>query len=296
MTLFKGAITALVTPFKNGKVDYETFAALIERQIEAGIHGLVPCGTTGECPTLSHEEHIALIRVCAEAADGRVPVIAGTGSNSTDEAIYLTEAAQRTGADGALLVTPYYNKPSQEGMYRHFKAIHDATDIPLVLYNIPGRSAVDMADETILRLSRLERITGIKDATGDLARPASIRGLVKENFALISGEDATALAFNIQGGCGCISVTSNVAPAQTAAVQDAFLRGDIAKAVKLDTELQKLHKAMFCAPSPAPAKYALSRLGLCAEDVRLPLTPPDAQAREKIDAALERSGMAGLAA
>lgn len=291
MQLFKGAITALITPFKNGAVDVETFSALIERQIESGVHGLIPCGTTGECPTLSHEEHVTLIRACVEASDERVPVIAGTGSNSTAEAIYLTKAAQNAGADGAMLATPYYNKPSQEGMYRHFKAIHDATDIPIMLYNIPGRSVVDLQDGTLLRLARLERIVALKDATADLARPAKIRHLLKDDFSLLSGEDATAVAFNVQGGCGCVSVTANVVPSRVAAVQDAFLRGDIAKAARLDGELQLLHEVMFCAPNPSPAKYAMSRLGLCSDELRLPMMPAEAQAKERIDVALERSGI-----
>lgn len=293
MPLFKGAFTALITPFKDGAVDADCFAALVERQIEAGIHGVIPSGTTGECPTLTHDEHITLIRLCVEVSDGRVPVVAGTGSNNTQEAIELTQAAQDAGADGAMLCTPYYNKPSQEGMFRHFKAVHDATNLPIMLYNIPGRSVVDMDDSTILRLSRLERIVALKDATGDLARPSLLAPSLKDGFALLSGEDATAVAFNVQGGTGCVSVTSNIVPAQVAAAQDAFLRGDIAKAVRIDAELQLLHSAMFCSPSPGPAKYALSRLGLCSEDVRLPMTPPEAQARERIDAALERSGVIG---
>jgi 4-hydroxy-tetrahydrodipicolinate synthase len=289
--MFKGAITAIVTPFKNGEVDYDRFGALIERQIASGIQGLVPAGTTGECPVLSHKEHNAVIAACVEAAAGRVPVIAGTGSNCTDEAVELTRHAEEAGADAALVIVPYYNKPSQEGMYAHFKAVHDATSLPIVLYNVPGRCAADLKDETVVRLAALPRIVGIKDASASLERPAFLRNALGAGFVQLSGEDATALAFNLQGGTGVISVTANVAPRQVAEAQKAFLAGDVAGAVAVDKPLQALHAAMFCCPSPAPAKYALSRLGLCREELRLPLVPPGEAERRRVDAAMEAAGL-----
>lgn len=268
---FKGIYTALITPFANGKVDEKAFAAFVDWQISEGVHGLVPCGTTGESPTLTHEEHNRVIDLCIEVAKGRVPVMAGTGSNSTDEAIMMTRHAQKSGAAGALIVSPYYNKPNQEGLYQHFKAIHDATDIPLIVYNIPGRSVVNITDDTLARLSELPRIAGVKDATGDLARICTLRTKMNKKLQLLSGEDMTAVAFNVSGGQGCISVSSNIAPRACAEVQNACLKGDYATALKLHDALVPLHSIMFCDTSPMPVKFAASAQGRCKPDLRLPL-------------------------
>jgi len=269
--MFQGIYTALITPFKDGKVDEKAFQSFVEWQVNEGVQGLVPCGTTGESPTLSHEEHNRVIDLCVEVAAGRVKVMAGTGSNSTDEAIMTTLHAKKAGADGALVVAPYYNKPTQEGLYQHFKAIHDAVDLPLVIYNVPGRSVVNIADETIVRLAELKNIVGLKDATGDLARVPTLRSKLKTPIDLLSGEDITAVAFNVSGGVGCISVSSNVVPKACAAVQAATLAGDYAKANQLQDALVALHNIMFCETSPAPVKYAASLLGKCTPDLRLPL-------------------------
>jgi len=266
-------MTALVTPFRDSKVDEEAFQAFVEWQIEQGTHVLVPVGTTGESPTLSHEEHKRVVEMCTEAASGRVPVIAGAGSNSTDEAIEFTRHAKEAGADAALSVCPYYNKPSQEGMYLHFKAIAEAVDIPIVIYNIPGRSIVDMTVETITQLSKLTNIVGVKDATADLARPLAGRMAMGDEFCQLSGEDATVAAFLAQGGHGCISVTSNVAPKQCAELHTAWQKGDIAKFINLRDLLMPLHDAMFCEPNPTPAKYGVHLLGKCLPDARLPVAP-----------------------
>ncbi|MBM3507724.1 MAG: 4-hydroxy-tetrahydrodipicolinate synthase [Alphaproteobacteria bacterium] len=289
--MFSGSIVALVTPFKNGGIDEKAFQELVDWQVTEGTHGLVPCGTTGESPTLSHAEHHRVIELCIEAADGRVPVIAGTGSNSTDEAIDLTRHAKKAGADGALLVTPYYNKPTQEGMYQHFKAIHDAVDLPLVLYNIPGRSVVNLSAETLERLARLKNIVGIKDATGDIARVSATRLLLGPKFCQLSGEDATALGFNAHGGHGCISVTANVAPSLCARFQTATLTGDWKEALALQDRLMPLHSALFLETSPAPVKYAVSLLGRGSAEVRLPLVGPTEGTREKVRAAMMAAGV-----
>ena len=269
--MFQGIYTALITPFSNGKIDEKAFQSFVEWQISEGVHGLVPCGTTGESPTLSHEEHNRVVAMCIEVAKGRVPVMAGTGSNSTEEAIMMTRHAKKAGADGALIVAPYYNKPTQEGIYQHYKAIHDAVEIPIVIYNIPGRSTINITDDTLARLSALPNIVGVKDATGDLARPYTLRAIQKKKLALLSGEDMTAVAFNASGGQGCISVTSNIMPKRCAEVQEACLSGDYAKALKLHDTLVALHNVMFCETSPAPVKFAASLLGKCKPDVRLPL-------------------------
>ncbi len=269
--MFQGVFTALVTPFAGSKVDEKAFQELVQWQIAEGIHGLVPCGTTGESPTLSHEEHNRVVALCVEAAAGRVPVMAGTGSNSTEEAITLTRHAKEAGADGALIVAPYYNKPSQPGLYAHYKAIHDAVDIPIVIYNIPGRSGINITDDTLAKLADLPRIVGLKDATGDLARPYTLRAKLKKNLSLLSGEDMTAVAFNASGGVGCISVSSNVAPRACAAVQNACLKGDYARALALHDPLVMLHDVMFIETNPVPVKFALSLMGKCAPDLRLPL-------------------------
>ena len=272
--MFQGIYTALITPFKDGGVDERAFQDFVEWQIGQGVHGLVPCGTTGEAPTLSYEEHKRVIALCVETAKGRAKVLAGTGANSTEEAIMLTRYARQAGAEGALIVAPYYNKPMPEGLYQHFKAIHDAVDIPIVLYNVPGRTGINMSDEVIARLARLPRIVGVKDASGDLARPYTLRALAGEKFIQLSGEDMTAVAFNASGGAGCISVTSNIAPAACAAVQEACLRGDYAEALRLHDALVPLHAAMFCETSPSPVKYAASLLGRASAELRLPLLPP----------------------
>jgi 4-hydroxy-tetrahydrodipicolinate synthase len=255
------------------------------------VHGLVPSGTTGESPTLSHDEHERVIRLCLEANDKKLPVIAGTGSNSTKEAVRLSQSAQKMGVDGVLLVNPYYNKPTSDGLYAHFKSVHDATDIPILLYNIPGRSAIDLGDDLIARLIELPRIVGVKDATGDLARVASLRQKVGKDACLLSGEDMTAIAFNAMGGHGCISVTSNIAPALCANMQNAWMEGDIMRAQSLHHQLVDLHDAMFMETSPAPAKYAASLLGLCEETVRLPLVPPGGSTKTAICKAMQALGL-----
>ncbi len=251
-------------------------------QVEQGVHGLVPCGTTGESPTLTHEEHNRVIDICIEVAAGRVPVMAGTGSNSTDEAIMTTRHAKEAGADGALIVAPYYNRPTQEGLYLHFKAIHDAVDLPIIVYNIPGRSGVNITDDTLARLSQLPRIAGVKDATGDLARVPTLRRRAKKSLQLLSGEDMTAVAFNASGGQGCISVSSNIMPKECALVQEACQRGDYAGALALHETLTELHEIMFCETSPAPVKFAASLMGKCLPDLRLPLAPLSDDSQKRV--------------
>jgi 4-hydroxy-tetrahydrodipicolinate synthase len=292
--MFRGSIAALITPFgADGKVDEGAFQGFVDWQIQEGTHGLVPCGTTGESPTLSHAEHERVIELCIEVAKGRVPVIAGTGSNSTAEAISLTRRAQQAGADGALIVTPYYNKPTQEGLYQHYKAVHDATDLPIIIYNIPGRSVVDMSVATMARLAELPRIVGVKDATADLARPLRTRVEIGADFCQLSGEDATATAFLAQGGVGCISVTANVAPALCAQVQDAWAAGDLPQMGALRDRLMPLHHALFVETSPAPIKYAVSLLGRCREDLRLPLVPVSEATRKLVREAMTVAGVLG---
>ncbi len=292
--MFKGSYTALITPFKKGKVDEKSFISLVEWQIKEGTHGLVPCGTTGESPTTNHEEHNRVIELCVKAARGKVPVMAGTGSNSTDEAIMMTKHAEKVGADAALIVSPYYNKPTPEGIYQHFKAIHNATKLPIFIYNIPGRSVINMSDDLIARLAELKRIVGIKDATGDLSRPLTLNmklGKKKSSFLQFSGEDATAVAFNSQGGVGCISVTANIAPRLCSEMQEASIKGDIKKALKINEKLMPVHQAMFLETSPGPVKYAASLLGLCAPDLRLPLVQPTSETKQKIEKALRVAGL-----
>ena len=290
--LFKGSIPALVTPFRKGKVDEEAFRALVERQIAAGTHGVVACGTTGEASTLSHEEDMAVVELCVKTVAGRVPVIAGTGSNSTAEAIGLLKHAKKVGAHAALIVNPYYNRPSQDGVYAHYKTLTEAVQLPIFLYNVPGRTGSDMGVELVARLSQLPNVIGIKDASADLSRVARHTALCKGGFIQISGEDPSAVAFNAQGGVGCISVTANVAPAQCAKMQEATLRGDYAEARRINDTLARLHRAMFLEPSPAPAKYALSLLGLCENELRLPLVPVQNQAvKDEIRAAMQEAGV-----
>lgn len=285
---FKGVYTALITPFKDGKVDEKAFQSFVEWQIAEGVHGLVPCGTTGESPTLSHDEHNRVVALCVEVAKGKVPVMAGTGSNSTDEAIMMTQYAKKAGADAALIVAPYYNKPTQEGIYQHYKAIHDAVDLPIVIYNIPGRSVINITDETLARLSELPNIAGVKDATGDLARVYTLRAKMKRPLQLLSGEDMTAIAFNASGGQGCISVTSNIMPRLCAQVQEACLAGDYAKALALHEPLVALHNVMFCETSPSPVKFAASLMGKCQPDVRLPLVQLGQESQKTIADVLKK--------
>lgn len=285
--MFKGSMTALITPFKNGNLDEEALARFVDWQISEGTHGLVPTGTTGESPTLDYDEHKRVIEITIDVARKRVPVMAGTGSNSTDEAIELSTHAQKAGADALLIVTPYYNKPTQEGLYQHFKAVHDATDLPIIIYNIPPRSVVDMTIETMKRLAELPRIVGVKDATADLARPLRTRVEIGADFLQFSGEDATVGAFMAQGGHGVISVASNIAPRLMSDWVKAFAAGDMAAYARLRDRLLPLHLALFCETSPQPAKYALSKLGFGSDFVRLPLVPASANARARIDAALQ---------
>ncbi len=294
MTAFSGSFTALITPFSGedaGTVDAESFQELVDWQISEGSHGLVPCGTTGESPTLSHAEHRQVIELCVEAAAGRVPVMAGTGSNSTAEAVELTRHAERAGADAVLVVTPYYNKPTQEGLYRHFEAIHDVTGLPIFIYNIPGRSIVDMSVETMARLAALPNIAGVKDASNDLARPTQTRLAINGDFAQFSGEDGTAAAFLAQGGHGCISVTANVAPGLCARMQDAWRSRDLDVFNETRDRLMPLHDALFVETSPTPVKYAAARLGLSRETVRLPLAPLSEAGRRSVDKALAGLGL-----
>jgi 4-hydroxy-tetrahydrodipicolinate synthase len=288
---FSGSFTALVTPFQDGKIDEEALRVHVERQIEQGTHGLVPVGTTGESPTLSAEEHKKVVEICVNQTRGRIPVMAGAGSNATAEAIEFACHAEKAGADAVLVVTPYYNKPSQEGMYQHYKAINDAIGLPIIIYNIPPRSVVDMSVETMARLYELKNIVGVKDATANLARVSLQRQAMGPDFIQLSGEDATAIGFNAQGGCGCISVSSNVAPRLCAELQVATLAGDYKKALLLQDRLMPLHNAMFVEPNPAPAKYALSLLGLMKDDVRLPLTALSSAAHPIIRRALQQVGL-----
>src|SRR5512134_1185710 len=289
--MFRGSITALITPFKKGAVDEKAYQEFIDWQIKEGSHGLVPCGTTGESPTLTHDEHNRVIDLCIEVAKGRVPVMAGTGSNSTDEAIMTTRHAKAAGADAVLVVTPYYNKPTQEGLYQHFKAINDAVDIPIIIYNIPGRSVVDMSVETMKRCYGLRNVIGVKDATANLARTSQQRLAMGRDFIMLSGEDATALGFMAHGGHGCISVVSNIAPRLCADFQEACLAGDFRKALELQDRLMPLHDAMFCEANPGPVKYAAWRLGLCSAETRLPLVPLSEAAKKQVDAALVGLGL-----
>jgi len=289
--MFKGSFPALVTPFTNGAVDWDTLKKLVEWHIEQGSNGIVPVGTTGESPTLSHEEHNRVIEEVVKAAAGRVPVIAGAGSNATAEGIELIRHAEAAGADAALVVTPYYNKPTQRGMVAHFTAMHDASSLPIIIYNIPGRSVVDMSPETMGELAKLPRVIGVKDATGDLSRVAKQRLTCGPDFVQLSGEDATALGFNAMGGVGCISVTANVAPKLCAEMQAATLAGDYVTAMEYQDKLMPLHIAIFLEPGVAGAKYAMSKLGLCAAEVRLPLTELGDATKARIDAAMAHAGL-----
>lgn len=289
--MFKGSIPALVTPFKDGQVDMDALKKLVDWHIAEGSSGLVPVGTTGESPTLSHEEHHAVVEAVVKFAAGRVPVIAGTGSNSTAEAIDLIQHAERAGADAALVVTPYYNKPTQAGLIAHFTAVHDASKLPIIIYNIPGRSVVDMSPATMGELAKLPRIVGVKDATGDLSRVPKTRITCGKDFTQLSGEDATALGFNAHGGVGCISVTANVAPRLCAEFQAATLAGDYRTALDYQDRLMPLHDAIFAEPGLVGAKYGMSLLGRCTEEVRLPHVGLTDGVKEKIRDAMRHAGI-----
>ena len=293
MKHLKGSITALVTPFRNGAVDERAFQDLVEKQIAGGTHGLVPVGTTGESATLSDEEHERVVRLCVEVSGGRVPVIGGAGSNETAYAISMAKRLEKTGVDAILSVTGYYNRPSQAGLVAHYSALHDATDIPIILYNIPARTVVGLSRETMATLSALPRIIGVKDATGDLARVALQRRECGKAFIQLSGEDMTAVGFNAMGGVGCISVTSNIAPELCAHMQEACLNDDYVTARALQDRLAPLHEAIFTDASPGPVKYALSLMGICTDELRLPLVGPSDASKAKVKAALEELGLIG---
>jgi 4-hydroxy-tetrahydrodipicolinate synthase len=289
--MFTGSFTALVTPFKNGGVDETAFERFVEWQIAQGSNGLVPVGTTGETPTLSHEEHKRVIEICVEVTRKRVPVIAGAGSNSTSEAIELTAFAKSVGADAVLHSTGYYNKPTQEGLFLHFKAVNDEVDLPIIVYNVPVRTVVDISAVTLARMAGLKNVVGVKDATANMARMSQHRQLITKPFTYLSGEDATALGFNAHGGNGCISVTANAAPALCAEFQAACRKGDFAKALKLHDRLMPLHDALFVETNPAPVKYATSRLGFGTAECRLPLAPITEATRKIVDAAMVSAGL-----
>lgn len=289
--MFKGSMPALVTPFTDGKLDLDTLKKLVDWQIEQGSNALVPVGTTGESPTLTHSEHETVVEEVVKAAAGRVPVIAGAGSNNTAESIRFAQHAEKVGADAILVVTPYYNKPTQSGMVAHFTAVHDSCNLPIIIYNIPGRSVVDMTPDTMGQLAKLPRIAGVKDATGDLARVCDQRITCGKDFLQISGEDATAHGFNAQGGVGCISVTANVAPALLSQMQKACADGDYATALEIQDRLMPLHKAIFAEPGLVGVKYAMAQLGLCSDEVRLPLVPLTDGTKKLVDDAMRHAGL-----
>jgi 4-hydroxy-tetrahydrodipicolinate synthase len=291
MTTLRGSITALVTPFKNGALDETALRDHVNWQLENGTHGIVPVGTTGESPTLTPDEHERVVEICVDEARGRVPVVAGAGSNSTAEAIAFAKHAEKVGADAVLIVTPYYNKPTQEGLYQHYKAINDAVGIPIIIYNIPARSVIDMSVDTMARLYELRNIAGVKDATANVARVSLQRQAMGPDFIQLSGEDATALGFMAHGGHGCISVTSNVAPAQCSEMQEACLRGDYASALRVQDRLMPLHTALFIETNPSPAKYALSALGRMSDEVRLPMIPVSEKTKQSVRSAMTHAGL-----
>jgi 4-hydroxy-tetrahydrodipicolinate synthase len=289
--MFKGSITAMVTPMRDGRIDEEAFRSFVEWQVAEGSHGLVPMGTTGESPTLSHDEHKRVVEICIEVVKGRVPVIAGAGSNNTSEAIDLARHAEKAGADAVLVVTPYYNKPNQEGLYQHFKAVNDAVGIPIIIYNIPPRSVIDMSVETMARLFELKNIAGVKDATGKIDRISLQRHACGPDFIQLSGDDSTALAVMAHGGHGCISVTSNVAPKLLSEFQEACMAGDYGRALTYQDRLMPLHRALFIEPNPTGVKYALSVIGKMADDVRLPLVKVTESTRKEIRDAMVHAGL-----
>ena len=293
--MFKGSIVALITPFKNNKLDEDAYISLIHYHLKNRTSGLVPAGTTGESPTLSHSEHEKVIELCVKETNGKIPVIAGTGSNSTDEAISLTRYAEKAGANAALVVTPYYNKPTQEGLYQHFKSINDNTSLPIIIYNIPPRSVVDMTVDTMSRLFELKNIIGVKDATGDLDRVDQQRKKMGPDFIQLSGEDGTALEFNLRGGVGCISVSANVAPRLCADFQEASTSKNnsnlLAKARQINDKLMPLHKSLFIESNPSPVKYAASLLNLCNDEVRLPLVKITDEAKKVVNSAMKHASL-----
>ena len=293
--MFKGSIVAIITPFKKGKLDEDCYVSLIHHHLNNGTSGIVPAGTTGESPTLNHDEHKRVIELCVNECKGKIPVIAGTGSNSTEEAISLTKHAQKAGANAALVVTPYYNKPTQEGLYQHYKAINDSCDLPIIIYNIPPRSVIDMSVDTMARLFELKNIIGVKDATANLDRVDQQKKKMGENFLQLSGEDVTALEFNLRGGKGCISVSANVAPKLCSEFQNAALskndENQMAKARKINDILMPLHKSLFIESSPSPVKFAASLLKLCSEEVRLPLVTITNTTKEKVKSALKNANL-----
>ncbi|EDP66191.1 dihydrodipicolinate synthase [alpha proteobacterium BAL199] len=289
--MFKGSLVALITPFKNGAVDEQAFRKLVDFQIANGTNGLIPVGTTGESPTLDHAEHKQVVEICVNQAGGRVPVIAGAGSNSTAEAVDFTRHAKEAGAQGVLHVTPYYNKPTQEGLYQHFKAIHDSAEIPVIIYNIPGRSVVDMSVETMARLAELPRVTGVKDATADLVRPIKTRMAIGADFTQLTGEDASVVPFLAHGGHGCISVTANVAPKPLSDLHKAWQRRDLDTVFSINERLQPLHSALFCETSPGPVKYAAKLLGLCDGSTRLPICEIADSSKRRVEDAMRHAGL-----
>ena len=289
--LFTGSYTALLTPFKNGEVDYEAYRNLIDFQISNGTDGLVPVGTTGESPTLSHEEHKKVIEVCIDEAKGRVPIIAGAGSNSTSEALDFIKHACSTGASGLLVVTPYYNKPTQAGLKAHYLTLAEASTKPILIYDIPGRSVIQMTDDTMADLSKHELIVGVKDATADLARPTRILNLIGEEFIQLSGEDGTALTYLAAGGHGCISVTANIAPKLLSNMHNAWKNGDVKTAQEINKKLMPLHDALFCETSPGPLKYAASLLNLCSKETRLPIVEIASESKKKVEKGLKLAGL-----
>ncbi len=289
--MFKGSFVALITPFKNGEVDEAKFKSFVDWQIAEGTHGLVPCGTTGESPTLSHDEHMRVTELCIQQANGRVPVMAGAGSNSTKEAISLAKHAKKAGADAALVVTPYYNKPTQEGLYRHYAAIAEAADIPIFIYNIPGRSVVDMTVDTMARLAKIANIVGVKDATSDLTRPMKTAMKINGGFCQLSGEDATIVPFLAGGGDGCISVTANIAPRMCSELHVAWQGRDLDTVMDLQMRLMPLHGAMFCETSPGPVKYAAELLGKCSAEMRLPMCEIAESSKKTVKDALTAAGL-----
>ncbi len=291
--MFKGSFTALITPFKDGKVDEKTYQDLVQRQLDAGTDGVVPVGTTGESPTLSHDEHMRVTELCIEVVQGQIPVIAGTGSNATGEAIMLQRHAKEAGADAGLVVTPYYNKPTQRGLMAHYTAIADAVDLPIIIYNIPGRSVIDMNVETMVELAKHANIVGVKDATADLVRPLETRLVCGADFCQMSGEDATVVPFLAQGGHGCISVTANIAPEPCAQLHAAWMAGDMETVEQINGRLLPLHDAMFCESSPGPVKYASQLMGLCGGELRLPLVEITESSKTKVKDALEGAGLLG---
>jgi len=289
--LFQGSYVALITPFKDGALDEAAFRKLVSWQIAEGTNGLIPVGTTGESPTLSHDEHKQVVEWCIDEAAGRVPIIAGAGSNSTDEAVDFVRHASAAGADAVLVVTPYYNKPTQAGLMRHYEAVADASDVPVIMYDIPGRSVVSMAVDTMVKLAEHPNITGVKDSSQDLSRPTELGNRIGSGFSMLSGEDGTALPFRAAGGHGCISVTANIAPRLLAEMHAAWQAGDIAAAMAINARLMPLHAAMFCESSPGPVKYAASLMGLCGEDMRLPMTDIDASSKTKVKQAMRDAGL-----